>query len=178
MINDLSYHQLEQRMQRGDIPISTAQAHGSMTGLFCIDPSVNYRFWFENLFEGGESGRSLEDDCVDLLSALFDSTLSDVYSDDFCFELFLPDDDLPLSDRAIALSEWCEGFLYGLGYKAGKREWPGDCSELLRDIVEISRLDPAAEGETDEAALSELTEYIRMGVYLIRMELVSSDRKA
>ena len=48
--------------------------------------------------------------------------------DEMEFELLLPDDDAPLEQRATALSQWCQGFLYGFG-TGGSR---ASASELPR----------------------------------------------
>ena len=42
----------------------------------------------------------------------------------------LPDDEAPLADRADALSQWCQGFLYGLG--SGTASDPGKVSSRGR----------------------------------------------
>ena len=34
------------------------------------------------------------------------------------FELLLPEDEAPLDTRTVALAQWCQGFLYGLGGSA------------------------------------------------------------
>ena len=49
-----------------------------------------------------------------------------------------------------------------------KAEWSGESNEILRDIVEFSKMDPDVDGEEDENALVEINEYIKMGVLLIR----------
>ncbi len=92
---------------------------------------------------------------------------------DFSFSPLLPDDDDSLQERADALGEWCRGFLLGLGYGSNSADWPGECTEILRDFVDITHLDPEASGEEDESAYAELAEYVRVGVQVIQRELRS-----
>ena len=85
----------------------------------------------------------------------------------------MPGDEDALQGRALALGEWCHGFLQGIGYTGKESGWPDECAEILRDFLEIVRLDPAVAGEADEMAYTELTEYVRIGVQVIHSEFQS-----
>lgn len=114
----------------------------------------------------------------ELLGTLCDETLRQLDDPGFEFELLLPDDDAELATRTRALAEWCDGFVFGVG-AGGHRaaDLPEQSAEFLRDAMRIARADAdEAGGETDEAALVELTEYVRVGVMLTRTE--SGTRKA
>ncbi len=82
------------------------------------------------------------------------------------FAPLLPDDDEPLAERATALAQWCQGFLYGLG--TGRLnsidELPGEVGEIVHDLTEISRATPGEEDPTedDEQAYAELVEFVRV----------------
>jgi uncharacterized protein YgfB (UPF0149 family) len=85
------------------------------------------------------------------------------------FALLLPEDDASLADRADALLGWCRGFLGGYGLGAGDAvpETP-EAREALDDLGKIaaSRLsydDP----EGDEAALLEVSEFVRVAALLL-----------
>ena len=86
----------------------------------------------------------------------------------------MPDDDQPLRRRVEALSNWCQGFLLGLGL-GGVREGsglPGDSQEVMRDFAEISRLGHGdGNKEEEESAYAEIVEYVRMAVLLVYEEL-------
>ncbi|MDP3931048.1 MAG: UPF0149 family protein, partial [Methylococcaceae bacterium] len=67
---------------------------------------------------------------------------------------------------------WCIGFLAGVGFANPKSNWPGDVTEILKDIVEITKLETEdVAGEDDENALMEVTEFLRSAVLLLRDEL-------
>jgi uncharacterized protein YgfB (UPF0149 family) len=91
------------------------------------------------------------------------------------FAPLLPDDEASLSERADALSLWCQGFLYGLG--SGTTPDPGKVSaeagEIIRDLTEITHVGVEAgeENEENEAAFAEVVEFVRVGVQLLFVEL-------
>ena len=87
----------------------------------------------------------------------------------------LPDDDEELFVRVQALAEWSQGFLvgFGTGVKANELEFSEEAQELLRDLVEISKLGPDRDQvpeEEDEVALNELEEYVRTAVMMLYSE--------
>jgi uncharacterized protein YgfB (UPF0149 family) len=96
----------------------------------------------------------------------------------FDFELLLPDADAPLSIRSGALFDWCRGFLGGFGLSAGAEP---PLSEESRDALtdlgriaasELSYEDPA----TDEEALEEVAEFVRVAALLLHSDCVLGPR--
>ena len=91
------------------------------------------------------------------------------------FTPLLPSDEAPLSERASALSAWCEGFLYGVAgrVKLDLKECSDEVREVLRDFTEFTRASIEADDdpETEESAYAELVEYVRVGAQLVYMEL-------
>lgn len=137
--------------------------------MLCMDGAAACGDWLDYLRGSDENDLSGTDQAI--LERLFEATRLQLDEFDFSFDLLLPEDEAALIERAAALSAWCEGFLLGLGYGSKDAEWPGECTEILRDLVEISALDPEASGEADEEAYSELAEYVRVGAQVIRSEL-------
>ena len=92
-------------------------------------------------------------------------------------ELLLPADEQPIDVRTAALAQWCQGFLYGLGAGsvADASDLPGDVGEIVRDLGEISRagVDATQDEESNEAAYTELVEFVRVGVQLLFEELAA-----
>ena len=79
-------------------------------------------------------------------------------------------------ERALALSQWCQGFLYGFGTGGPCRasELTAEVEEVLRDLTHISQasVDTGADAEEEEQAYAEIVEYVRVGVQLIHDELI------
>ncbi len=165
---NLSYQEVDDSLSNHDSGISAAEAHGVLTGMLCIHGDVDARQWLSALFDGDEASYSGADTA--LLFDLWEQTRQALREDDFGFELFLPDEDVDLSERAAALGQWCQGFLYGVGYQAAAGDWPGESGEVLRDLSEIARLDSDADGEADEAAFVEINEFVRIAVQMIQGE--------
>lgn len=163
-----SYEDIQAIFLNHHVPSSAAEAHGTLAGLLCVDGRLDCGQWLSAVF--GEDKAGLDPDEQGSCETLCNRTREQLDAFDFSFELCLPDDDQPMTDRARALGEWCQGFLYGLGYKLGGSDWPGECTEVLDDILQLSRLDAEHADETDEEAYAELTEFVRAGVHLVRSE--------
>lgn len=169
MTFEISYQTLEEIAPCSEAGHSAAELHGTLTGMLCVDRRLTSEQWISHAL--GDEADDLSSADVQLLDALCDLTRSLLANDEYPFDLFLPDEDSSLSIRTEALADWCQGFLYGLGYAMGDAEWPGDCTELLQDIQQISRLDPELSPDDTEEAYSELHEFVRVGVLVIRTEL-------
>lgn len=174
MFDDTIYNGVQHCLYASENDISVAEIHGSMAGVLCADQSVAYPLWLGRI---GDDRLSVQKNgnLEGVLAALYAKTRDDLISDVFAFELMLPGDEVCLGERTQALGQWCEGFLYGLGYfvDQGGVEWPSDCTEIVRDLVEISKVDSNVGGEADEFTLFELIEYVRVAVQLLLAELQS-----
>ncbi|WP_031433918.1 UPF0149 family protein [Methylomarinum vadi] len=153
--------------------LDVAEAHGMASGLLCVDIRAKADDWLRELFP---EDVSLTEEENSLLLALFEQTreLLNAQDEQFAFDLLLPDDDAELSEQVEALRHWCQGFLFGVGYAKSTSVWPGDCGEIMRDIVEFTKVDAEADGEEDENAFMEIHEYLRSAVLLIRDQLMEN----
>jgi hypothetical protein len=162
----LSYQAVDDVVMTNDADASAAEAHGLLAGLLCANERADCEEWLSLVF--AETRDELSENEEAVFQQLFTETRENLQSVDFSFELFLPDDETLLTERAQSLSDWCHGFLYGVGYAGAGREWPEDCAEVLHDLADISQLDSDASGEADEEAYAELNEFVRVGVQLLR----------
>jgi uncharacterized protein YgfB (UPF0149 family) len=92
------------------------------------------------------------------------------------FSPYLPGDGHSLVDRAKCLSEWCQGFLYGLGLAGvDYKRLTGEIKEALHDIAEFTKLDYQAieSDDASEAAYMQLHEFLRVAILLIWEDLSS-----
>lgn len=162
------YQLINKILEQSDVDCSAAEAHGMATGMLCVNGQVKSVAWLEELFRGANP---LPEDQQNLLGRLFDETSRLITDDEFEFDMLLPDDEVLLATRIEALKSWCHGFLYGVGTVYAERDCPKDAAEILRDITEFTRLESEAEGEDDEYAFMEVTEYLRSAVLLLHEEL-------
>lgn len=156
---------------QSDADLSAAEAHGMATGMLCANEQAESASWLTELLHDSSS---VLDENKKMLVRLFEETRRLLASDEFEFDLFLPEDEAPLVEQVEALKSWCRGFLLGVGLEASASNWPNDAREILKDITEFTKLDANAEGEEDERAFVEITEYLRSAVLLLRDELDNS----
>jgi len=152
---------------RSDADLSAAQAHGMATGMLCANERAQSAEWLTELFL--HAAPIAVEDRVTLVH-LFEDTQDLLTSDDFEFDLLLSDDEAMLSEQVEALTEWCRGFLLGVGFTYTASDLSREATEILKDIAEFTKLDTEAEGEEDESDFMEITEYMRSAVLLLRSE--------
>lgn len=169
----MTYQTINAIFTRHAADLDVAEAHGMASGLLCVDIRAKADDWLRELFP---EDISLTEEENNLLLALFEQTreLLNAQDEQFAFDLLLPDDDAELPEQVEALRHWCQGFLFGVGYAKSTSVWPGDCGEIMRDIVEFTKVDAEVEGEEDENAFMEIHEYLRSAVLLIRDQLMEN----
>ena len=155
--------------------VVAAEGHGCLCGALCTSPDYSLERWLEELVAVDEGGAALVPE--DALRLLFLDTQRALRGEEMEFEPLLPDDDEPLERRATALSQWCQGFLYGFGTGKPTRaeDLTGQVNEVLRDLSHIAAasVDVGAAGEDEEEAYAEVIEYLRVGVQLVHDELAA-----
>jgi yecA family protein len=113
---------------------------------------------------------------AEVMVEAWENTVRQMEDEEFGFELWLPDDDELLEERAISLAQWCSGFLAGLGSACQLEALSDDAREALSDLMDISRAEVSPEdggpegSEEDEAAYAEIVEYVRVVALTLREE--------
>ncbi|HEX2494624.1 MAG TPA: UPF0149 family protein [Steroidobacter sp.] len=149
-----------------------AECHGCLCGALCTTQGYPLDRWLDevvpDMADASQGDRRA-------LHLLFTDTVNSLRGDQMEFQPLLPSDEAPLEQRATALSQWCQGFLYGFGsaQPSDGRKLPADVAEILRDLTHIGRatVDAGESGEEEEQAYTEIVEYVRAGVQLIHDEL-------
>lgn len=164
-----TYTEISQALSETTLKLHPSQAHGLMCGILCGSPD-SQAAWAETVTGDEKSILTHE-----VLLALHDMTINQLNEFLFEFELVLPPDTETLPERAEALTLWCQGFLTGL--KVAKVKLVGredsEATEAINDLVEIAKIsyEDVISNEEDEAAYTELVEYVRMAVILIYEDL-------
>ena len=169
-------YELEDTLLRLDSTMGAAESHGVLCAILCARGTADMSDWAGHVLGEQEQGNVVLKEALALLNVLYQVTLTQMNDSSCDFQLFLPDDDEDLRERVVALTDWCQGFVYGLaaGGISDSDVLPEDTMELVRDIIEISRADPETEAnptEEDEQAYVEIVEYLRTGILLISEEL-------
>lgn len=179
-----SYDQISNVLDRLGLSIEAAECHGALSGFLCAADDLDMAAWVSRVLLPKDSATTvdaaaqlaqLSQEETSQLYTLYSETARQLQDPHFGFNLLLPDDEEPLIRRTELMAFWCQGFVLGLsaGGITDFNSLPEEASEIIHDILEISRLaHQEPEGtEEDEAAYFEIAEYIRMGVLLIHAEL-------
>lgn len=168
------YSRLEGALKAIGLDLGASEIHGVMCGLVCAGTSQSHIDWMAALFEDWPQEDLLAREAREMIGELYYASRDQISSDDLTFTPYLPDDSQPISARAKALSEWCEGYLYGLGMSGiTDQQFEGDAREALQDISHFTRLDYESldSGEATEQAYAELQEFLKVVTLLIWADL-------
>jgi uncharacterized protein YgfB (UPF0149 family) len=168
-----TYDEFERVLRDAHALPEPAEAHGTLAGALCSSRDYGLIEWLREILPDESADETALQSSV--LQNVYDSMVRTLVGNDADFAPLLPDDEASLSERADALSLWCQGFLYGLG--SGTTPDPGKVSaeagEIIRDLTEITHVGVEAgeENEENEAAFAEVVEFVRVGVQLLFVEL-------
>jgi len=149
-------------------PATIAETHGLVIGLLSASPDLSEQQLSGQLAAlqvGDWSTSSMLDQAWFALRSLRD----ELDASEMRFRPLLPSDERPLDERTRCLAYWCSGFLTGFG--AGEPVVaPGDSTEALQLLEQIARAatDATADPEAEEGAYTELVEFVRVAVLLLR----------
>jgi len=154
---------------------SPSEVHGLMTGFIGTGSSVDEGQVLHLVLSYLEMDSGTSSEFKSIVLDVFFTIRQQLLSEEFEFELVLPDDDIDeLYSRLQALAAWSQGFLVGFGTgSAGLDEntFSDEVQEAIRDIVDVANIETEVEEEEDaEVAYSEVCEYIRMASILIYTE--------
>lgn len=92
-------------------------------------------------------------------------------SDNFDFDVLLPDDEVQINKRVAALVNWCIGFAAVVS-QHDDISLSADAMDALEFIQEAAELGiDTGESEDAEKALFEVREYLRLSIIMLFMEL-------
>ncbi|MCK9504481.1 MAG: UPF0149 family protein [Porticoccaceae bacterium] len=151
-----------------------SEMHGLLCGRIAGGERLSGDKLAQALIESLDSDEELVANALVSLEQLYASIVAAFESADLSFKVLLPDEDWPLADRVMALSDWCQYFLSGLGDSGlrGEANLSADVKDAIGDLAAIARVGYEGDGEEDdEADLFELEEFVRMAAMLIFAEL-------
>lgn len=166
----LTHAELARALETMRLGVGASDLHGSLTGYLCGGGSAGAEEWPAALEIEPDARTALRHEA---LQRLYRDCRAQLDDPDLGFEPLLPAHDAPVERRAEALVEWCRGFLGGVGLSGSTTQLvSADANEVLADLGRIaaSRFD-YDDAEEDESALSEVLEFVRVGVLLLHTEL-------
>jgi len=176
----LDYSELSEILRQSGSVVQASDCHGFLSGQLCVNVYPDQAIWEEYLDLQTEDD-NLVTECYRSIDIVLTDTGRLLASPELEFDLMLPDSYLPLLDRAVALGEWCHGFLNGfaLGQNNGMVLADEEGKELIENFTRICHIEASESAdESDEQALFELIEYVRMGTIYIYDLLQPADNGA
>ncbi|MCB1668109.1 MAG: UPF0149 family protein [Porticoccaceae bacterium] len=172
----MNFDEISHELYAAELSANPAELHGVICGCICggqtLQPDQLYQLVCSLLDTVAEQIEPLEE----TLLSLYDYSVGQVRSGGFVFQPLLPDDEMVIEQRVMALGEWCQGFLFGLGQSGLSRETrlTSDIADVLRDLAAIAQVGLDDGTDDDEVSYVELVEYVRVAVLLVAAELDES----
>lgn len=165
------YIDLQDVLEEVKAAAGASEAQGILCGMIVANEEDSKAKWMAQVLDNAELKGDLAKECLLLLDELYTKTKEHMADQEFRLELLLPDEEQSISERVVAISCWCQGFLFGLavsGIDLNANDLPEEAVEVVRDFSEISKADDELEdNEDNEQALFDIEEFVRMGVLLL-----------
>ena len=176
----INYHAVQSALADVRAPMDAAEAQGMLCGMLTASLHVDAAQWIARVLDGTEPRGEPAHRVLEQLALTFQETRQGLEDSNLQFDLLLPGDDEPLSNRAEALGAWCSGFLFGVGSESAPAEAlvAGEGREALAGLAEIARVDSEAAEGSDEDAYAELVEFVRVAALMVREQVQPARRRA
>ncbi|WP_263143893.1 YecA family protein [Pseudomonas sp. RIT-PI-AD] len=149
--------------------VSPAELHGLLLGRSCAGAGFEVEPWLVDAAE--LIGSEPKDNLRQALIGLQEMVKGELTGGDMTLVVLLPSDDSPLSERAAALGQWCQGFLGGFGLASRDSALSAEAMEVLQDLASIAQVQSALEeSEEGESDFMEVMEYLRVAPLLLFTE--------
>ena len=182
MSSETDIEQIKADLIKLDSELSPSEVHGTLCGILCGKGDINLHEWLSlTFFRAGDDTSKAVNARELLLEAIAESfksffleTLRALSDNNLNFYPLLPDDESE-TIRLAAIAEWAQGFLMGLSL-AGIKDfsvYPGEVKEFVEAMASIATVDDyeLAGDDSDEEAIIEFIEFIRIGVLLVNEEI-------
>jgi len=157
--------------------VDAAEAHGTLCALLLEGGDLPG--WLGHCLDDlPDAGDVLAGERLVLLQELFELTRDQLGSDELALEILLPDEDEDFALRLLALSNWCQGYLYGFGVLGidADEALDEDAREGLSDLLEISKLRHDEEASEDaQRQFAEIAEHVRIVALMLNESLNTPD---
>lgn len=166
------HDKVKEALDSVEASVSAPECHGMLTAQLSMQ-SANAVECIRHIFDDIDSTNPSFMTVLKVIEELITTTQKDLNDPDISFQLLLPDES-SLADRLLALSEWCQGYLFGLGLAGvtDDDDHSSDIKEMVQDFIQISHIDVENSSESDENERDyvELVEFVRIGVLYLQEE--------
>ncbi|MBQ4811753.1 hypothetical protein A7985_13425 [Pseudoalteromonas luteoviolacea] len=173
MIELKDYQQAQLLLEKHGIFVAPSEVHGTISGILACGLNIDEKEYLGLLSDVFNDGQGFGVELKVFLAELYKLVVEHFNDPEYTFEVYLPQEEEALIDRANALVAWVSGFLLGFGLKQkdyGKLS--ADVKEVISDFSEITKLDTHFDDtEEDKQAFHEVVEYIRVSALLCFAEM-------
>ncbi len=177
MMQDIDIEQVQKNLATLGSEASPSEAHGTLCGLLCGRADLEPQEWLAlttTEAEAIEQGDILAAEAAEWLSEFFFQTVAALSDNNLNFYPLLPEDESETVQLA-AIAQWAQGFLMGLSLAGIEKftDYPEEVGEFVEAMTSVSSADDydLAGDDSDEEAITELVEFIRIGVLLVNEEM-------
>ena len=166
----ISYEDLQNTLDDGQLLITAAEIHGLLMGFYSAGLSHDDTAWKQQITKHLKESPSMKQFIDQHFTAVNNALCKMINAEIFGLQLLLPDDNSTTVARGEALGYWCQGFILGYHQVTELKDGSDvDLDDALSDIEEISNidLDSIGKSEEDEKSLFQLTEHIKVSAQLI-----------
>lgn len=160
------YHILNIALSHQEVGLTAAELHGLISGILCGGKSDNS--WSTLVYELTNDGIAFSSELNQQTQKLYHLTKEALEDSDLTFQLLI-DEETTIYNQIDDLVGWVNHFLLGLGLVVPTfGSLNGEMKELIEDFRSIGNLgyDEEDSPEEMESALTEITEYVRMGAIM------------
>lgn len=170
------YDRLQATLDLAGAELRASEMHGMVCGELCRAARLGWDPGFSSLLGLPDTASGAGRAVLETADALIEESRQ-ALDGGIGFALLLPDGDDPIEERTEALADWARGFSVALlrGDDLTLNELPDNSAEVVKDVVKISEAQPGVQTEEDERALTEIEEYMRVGIQLVYEELQPED---
>jgi hypothetical protein len=160
-----SVEDIEDAIRARALGVGASELHGALCGWLAGGGADTPQWLARVLADDGLAAPA----AGSALDRLREASVAQLEDRDFAFDLLVPDAEASLVERSGGLFDWCRGFLGGFGLAAGSNPPLSEESrEALEDLARLAAATPQDDGdEDDEAALSEIEEFVRVAALLL-----------
>ena len=142
-------------------PLATPmEVQGLFCGVYCVSKATPTQAHWHEMLRTHFGDEAPLVDAVDAIAGAQGQALAD---ENLSFQLWLPDDEAPLGDRADGLARFCGAFLSGYGLSGGQLDAAD--REAMEDLAAIAQLSDQLDDDEENAQnLEMLIEHVRVVV--------------
>ncbi|MDX2507176.1 MAG: YecA family protein [Gammaproteobacteria bacterium] len=177
MSSETDIEQIKRDLVRLGNESSPFEAHGMLCGVLCAKGDIDAEEWLSLTMDGFAAiaqGDLLAEEASESLRGFFLDTVAALADNHFKFYPLLPEDESEML-RLEAVAQWAQGYLLGLSLAGIQHfsDYSPDVVEFVETMASISNADnyELADDESDEEAIIELIEFMRIGVLLVNEEM-------